>query len=172
MAAPSPENLEMRPSPVSSTRTRSKMGLEPSQHKRQAVHELRTRHSSTRNNTNNPEAICPRSCRTSSPECPKRPQVNAGLQAKSKGVVSQDPWLTTRQLLRPVAPALIPIHINCILGAWFITNPKASGPRTAIIQQLSPNWLWASPAEEEKGQRVSRKSSNLPKLSSELAVPA
>lgn len=110
MAAPSPENLEMRPSPVSSTRTRSKMGLEPSQHKRQAVHELRTSHSSTSNNTNNPETICPRSCRTSSPECPKRLQVNAGLQAKSKGVVSQGPWLTTRQLLKPLAPNLIPIH--------------------------------------------------------------
>ena len=135
MAAPSPKNLEMRPSPVSSTRTCSKMGLEPSQHKRQAVHELRTRHSSTSNNTNNPETICPRSCHTSSPECPKRPQVNAGLQAKSKGVVSQDPWLTTRQLLKP--PPIHKLHPRSMVQhkSQRIRSTDSNNP--AIVPKLA-----------------------------------
>ena len=57
-AAPSPLNLEIRPSPVSSTRTRSKMGFEPQSgtgHRNQFSHCL----------------FCLRDHRTSSPGCPK-----------------------------------------------------------------------------------------------------
>lgn len=113
MAAPSPENFEMRPSPVSRTRTRSKTGFELSYFKS------------------------------------SMPQNTAGKRWSSGKGEGQG------------------ISMSCCR-----TNPSASGPRTATIQQLSENWLCASPADDEKGHRVSRKSSKLPRLSKDLAVLA